>query len=191
MSLLRNILIQAFILTSLLGTANDAQMVSAGTFVPYVGKAQSSDSGATTKFELTPYVSYGLQFHMFGPHYFMPELGLAYYHESAKKTKKRILFFHYDFSYIWSSSFIIRYGWTTYWQTISGGGGSINLRNGDSYTDYTALSSPRDSYYTTLDLGGEFFINPTRSVRLDFNMMNARDLENRAFNYILTYNWYL
>lgn len=108
-----------------------------------------------------------------------------------RRLKSAFCFFHYDFSYIWSSSFIIRYGWTTYWQTISGGGGSINLRNGDSYTDYTALSSPRDSYYTTLDLGGEFFINPTRSVRLDFNMMNARDLENRAFNYILTYNWYL
>tara|TARA_Y100000768_G_C23759798_1_gene578043 strand:- start:129 stop:626 length:498 start_codon:yes stop_codon:yes gene_type:complete len=165
--------------------------VSAGTFVPYFGKSQSSDSGATTKFELTPYVSYGLQFHMFGAHYFVPELGLAYYHESAKKTRKRILFYHYNFSYILNPSFIIRYGFTTYWQRISGDGGSINLRNGDSYTDYTALSSPRDSYYTTLDLGGEFFLKPNRSVRLDFNMMNARDLENRAFNYILTYNWYL
>ncbi|MCO4754665.1 MAG: hypothetical protein KC478_09280 [Bacteriovoracaceae bacterium] len=191
MNLFKNILIKALTLTSLMLPAQAAHLVSTGTFVPFVNKAQTSDSGATQKFELTPYVSYGQQFHISGPHYFMPELGLAYYNESAKKTKKRILFFHYDFSYVLSTSFILRYGLTTYWQTISGDGGTVRLRNGQSYTNYPALSGSQSTYYSTLDLGGEFFFMPNRSARLDFNMMNARDFDNRAFNYILTYNWYL
>lgn len=191
-----NILPKAFILISVLlayagSGAYAAHMVTTGTFVPFINKAQVSDEGATQKFELTPYIGYGQQIHINGPHYFMPEIALAYYVSPAKKTKKRVVFLHYDFSYILSSAFILRYGLSTYWYTQSGDGGTVTLRNGNNYSKFKAPSKTSTSYFSTLDFGGEFFIRQTRSIRLDFNMMNARDFKNRAYNYILTYNWYL
>ena len=188
-----SISIKAFILISffLALPARGAHLVTTGTFVPYFNKAQISNTGATRKFELNPYVGYGQQFHISGPHYFMPEIALAFYLDNAKKTTRRTLFLHYDFSYVLTNVFLLRYGLTTYWHTIEGEGGTVTLRNGDSYSDFKAPSKARTSYYTTVDFGGEYFFNPVRSLRLDVNMMNARDFENRAFNYILSYNWYL
>lgn len=168
-----------------------AHLVSTGTFVANFNKAQVNDAGDKKKFELVPYLSYGQQFHITGPHYFMPELALAYYLNPAKKTKKQIVFLRYDFSYILSRSFILRYGLSTYWKIVSGEGGTVTLKNGSSYSDFPAPSGRNVSYYTTVDFGAEFFFNKSRGLRLDFNMMNAGDFDNRAFNYILTYNWYL
>lgn len=168
-----------------------AHLLSTGTFVSNFSKAQASDSGATKKFELVPYFGYGQQFNLGGPHYFMPELALAYFIDTPKKTDKKIVFLRYNFSYILSGSIILRYGLSTYWQIISGDGGTVVLRNGDSYKAFPAPDNRSVSYYTTADFGAEYFFNRTRSARFDLNLANAFDFENRAFNYILTYNWYL
>ncbi|MEX0799347.1 MAG: hypothetical protein WD025_07875 [Bacteriovoracaceae bacterium] len=187
-----NIFIKAFLLISFVLPVHGAHLVGVGTFVSYFNKVQVSDSGATRKFDLTPYFSYGQQFHIQGPHYFMPEIGLAYYHQTPKKVKKSTLFFHYDFSYIVSSQFIFRYGLTTYRHTISGEGGTISVRNGDNgYADFEVPSSARTTFFTTVDLGGEYFFNPKNSARFDLHIMNIRNFKNRAYNYLLTYNWYL
>lgn len=188
-----SIFAKALILISLVGLnkANASHVFTTGTFVQNFNKTQASDSGATTKFDLVPYIGYGRQFHLSGAHYFMPEIALAYYLENAEKVSRRTVFLHYDFSYIASQRFILRYGLTTYWYTIDGDGGSVNLRNGDSYSEFPAPDGAVTSYYTTVDFGAEFFINPRRALRLDFNLMNVRDWDNRILNYILTYNWYL
>lgn len=171
--------------------AQSAHLVGAGTFVPYFGKAQVSDSGATRFFDLNPYFFYGQQFHISGPHYFMPEIGLAFYTDNPEGSKRRTIFLHYDFSYVLAQSFILRYGISTYWDTISGEGGTVTLKNGENYQEFDAPSGTHTSYYSTLDIGGEYFVRQNRSLRLDFNLMNARDWDNRAWNYLLTYNWYL
>ena len=187
-----NILIKVSILISLLScAAQGAHRLAAGTFVSYFNKIQINKDGATKKFELTPYFSYGQQFHISGPHYFVPELGFAYFQSMPRKTHKRILFFHYDFSYILSQNFVLRYGWTTYRETVGGEGGTVTLRNGEFYSEFTVPSKERTSFYTTLDLGVEHFFSQANSARLDLHIMNARDLEDRAYNYLLTYNWYL
>lgn len=161
-----------------------------GTYVPYFNKTQVSNDGSRQTFELTPYFGFGKQIQMSGPNYFMPELGLAYYMENAKKNQKSIIFLRYDFSYILSQKFILRYGLTNHWLRISGDGGTVSLRNGSGYADFKAPDSTSTSYFTTLDLGTEYFLKPSLALRLDFNMMSFQNMENSAFNYILTVNFY-
>jgi hypothetical protein len=161
-----------------------------GTFVPYFNKVQVNTSGETKTFELTPYLGISTQLNMSGPHYFVPELGYAHYLENAKKTQKSVFFLRYDFSYILSQKFILRYGLTNHWMRISGDGGTVTLRNGSRYTAFKAPSETKTSYFTTLDVGGEFFIKQNLSVRLDLNMMSFQNMENSGFNYLLTLNFY-
>ncbi len=110
----------AFIAISLSAPAFGAHLLGAGTYVPYFGKAQVNDSGSTRLFDLNPYFFYGQQFHIAGPHYFMPEVGAAFYTDNPEGSKRRTIFLHYDFSYVLLQNFIIRYGLSTYWDTITG-----------------------------------------------------------------------
>ena len=165
-------------------------MYSAGTYVPYFNKVQTSNTGATKKFELTPYFGLGWQFHIAGPQYFTPELGYAHWLDNAKKTKKSMVFLHYNFSYVLSPSFLWRYGLTTHWYRIGGDGGTVTLRNGNGYTDFHAPSKTVTSYFTTFNLGAEFFMDREKSLRFDLHMMNANEFENKAYNYLLTINFY-
>lgn len=186
--LLRSIVAVTFLIN--LSQANAVTMYSTGTYVPYFDKVQVSNSGATQKFDLNPYFAIGKQFNMSGPHYFMPELGYTYWLETAKKVKKNIIFLHYNFSYILSQRFIFRYGLTTHWYKIKGEGGTVSLRNGDGYTNFKAPDKEVTTYFTTLNLGSEFFFNKRLALRFDLNMMNVNELEQRAYNYLFTVNFY-
>lgn len=177
-------------LLSLSLQAKSVFMYSTGTYVPYFNKMQVSNSGATQKFTLNPYLSVGKQFQISGPHYFMPELGYSYWIETAKKTKKSMIFLQYNFSYILSGNFIFRYGLSTHWYKIKGGGGTVSLRNGDGYSKFRSPSTEVTTYFTTLNLGSEYFFKKTLSLRFDLNLMSVNEFENQASNYLLTVNFY-
>jgi hypothetical protein len=178
-----------FILSPLLGSA---YVINAGTYVPYFNQAQVSDSGETQKFDINPYFGAGTQISMSGPHYFLPEIGFSYFLETPKNTKKDIIFLHYNFGYTLNSQFIIRYGLTNHWYRLHGLGGSVTLSNGNGKTTFPSPDKTVVTYFTTLNLGGEFMLSSREfSVRYDLNIMSFQELDNRAFNYILTLNWYL
>lgn len=161
-----------------------------GTFVPYFQKAQVNESGSRQFFDINPYFSMGHKFPMTSTLSFAPELGLAYYIGTAKKVNKRTLFLHYDFAHQLRDRFVLRYGLTSYWYTISGQGGTVSLRNGSSTVEFPAPSKPSTSYFTTLDLGLEFLDNTDHSIRFDLNLMSVGQMKNSAINYILTFNFY-
>jgi len=165
-------------------------MYSAGTYVPFFNKVQTSDAGDTRKFDLNPYFGIGTQLPMSGPHYFMPEFGYAYFMEPATNTRKDMFFLHYNFAYTFSESLIWRYGLTTHWYRLMGLGGTQTLDNGNSTTEFNSPDRTVITYFTTLNLGAEFFINREMSLRFDLNMMNSNDLEDRAYNYLFTLNFY-
>jgi len=165
-------------------------MYSGGTYVPFFNKAQINNSGDSQKFDLTPYAGIGKQFHLAGPQYFMPELGLAYWLENAKKTQKSMVFLHYNFSYVLSPLLIWRYGLSTHWYRIKGEGGTVSLRNGNGTSTFNAPSKTVTSYFTTFNLGAEFFLSRERSIRFDLQMMNVNKFEDKAYNYLLTLNLY-
>lgn len=186
--LLRSCVTFLFILFS--HNAFSVIMYSTGTYVPYFDKMQVSNSGSTQKFALNPYISIGKQFQISGAHYFMPELGYSYWIETAKKIKKSMIFLQYNFSYILTRSLIFRYGLSTHWYKIKGEGGTVSLRNGDGYTNFKAPDKQVTTYFTTLNLGTEYFFKKTLSLRFDLNMMNINEFKNKSSNYLLTVNFY-
>lgn len=180
-----------FILISFyISNASAVTMYSAGTYVPYFDKVQVSNSGATQRFALNPYFAVGKQFQLTGTQYFMPELGYSHWLETAKKVQKSMIFLHYNFSYILSNNFIFRYGLSTHWYRIKGEGGTINLRNGSGYRDFKAPDKTITTYFTTVNLGTEYFYDRTLGIRFDLNMMDVNEFEQRAYNYLFTVNFY-
>lgn len=168
-----------------------AIMYSVGSYVPYFNRVQTSNSGATQTFEINPYFGIGGQYSLSGPHYFMPELGYSYFLNTGENVRKDTLFLHYNFSYVITNTFIARYGITNHWYRIMGQGGSVNLSNGNSKTRFPSPDKTVISHFNTLNAGLEYFIsNKKYSVRFDFETMNTGDLDNRAYNYLLTVNFY-
>lgn len=165
-------------------------MYSTGTFVPYYNQMQVSDSGAKQSFDINPYLGIGTVYNISGKHFFTPEFGYSFFLDNAKKTKKDVIFLHYNFATAFTSEHILRYGLTTHWYRISGDGGDVRLKNGNSYSNFKAPSKTVTTYFTTLDIGYEFFFKSDMTLRFDLNMMSAAELENKSFNYLLTLNFY-
>lgn len=189
---MQRVLLQIGLISSFFLSVNSiaSTMYSVGTYVPYFNKMQVADSGQTQKFSMTPYFAFGGQMQMTATHYFMPELGYARWLETAEKVNKSLIFLHYNFSYILSPNFIFRYGLTTHWYKIKGEGGTVRLRNGDGYTNFEAPDKDVTTYFTTINLGGEYFFKKSISTRFDLNMMSVNEFENNAYNYLLTVNFY-
>jgi hypothetical protein len=165
--------------------------ISAGTYVPFFNKAQTSTKGDTKKFEINPYISIGTQIQMSPSQYFVPEFGYAYYLESSKNVTRDTFFLHYDFAYVLHSTLLLRYGLTTHWYRIMGKGGSQTLSNGGSKTSFPLPDKTVITYFSTIDLGAEIFFNSKRNaVRFDLNIMSIAEMDSKAYNYILTFNWY-
>lgn len=171
---------------------SSAYMVSTGTYVPYLNKAQVSNAGATQKYDLNPYVGIGTNFKMSGMQYFLPEFGYAYFMDNAAGSRREMIFLHYNFGYVLSSEFILRYGLSTHRYRIIGKGGTTTLDNGTSTSEFVNPSRTRESYFTTINLGGEyFFMQRSKGLRFDLNIMSFSEFENRVYNYLLSVNFYL
>lgn len=160
-----------------------------GTYVPFFNKVQVSESGATQTFDFNPYLGIGKPIRYKGAHFFLPEFGYTFFTTTAKKTNKSIVFFKYNFGYF-LKNFVIRYGFTTHWYRLGGEGGTVTLNNGNSTTDFKAPSTTQTTYFTTLDLGTEYFLSKSIGVRFDLNTMSFTNSDSMAFNYLLTFNYY-
>lgn len=180
-----------FILVFIFPFSAWAYFISAGTYVPYFNKVQVSNTGETQKFRINPYFGIGTQLLLSGPNFFTPEFGYTYFLENAKNTRRDQIYLHYNFSYTLNSNFVLRYGLTNNWYRLHGLGGSVTLDNGNSKTTFPSPDKTVVTYFSTLNVGGEFiFTNRQYSLRFDFQTMSFKKLENRSYNYLLTFNFY-
>lgn len=164
---------------------------SVGTHVPFFNQVQTSTSGGSQVFAINPYLGIGTQFHLAGGNYFMPELGYSYYTDTGSNYNRDTIFLHYNFAYVITNKFIARYGITSHTYRLTGGGGSQTLSNGNGSTRFPSPNKTVSSSFTTLNAGMEYFLSSKNySIRFDFNIMNSNDLDNRAYNYLLTVNIY-
>jgi len=166
-------------------------MVSTGTYVPYLNKAQVSTSGSTQKYDLNPYIGIGTNFPMTSSQYFLPEFAYSYFMDNASGSRREMVFLHYNFGYVLSPDALLRYGLSTHWYRIIGKGGTTTLDNGTGTTSFANPDKTVTTYFTTLNLGAEYFINSKQnSIRFDLNMMSFKDFDKRVYNYLLTYNFF-
>lgn len=160
-----------------------------GTFVPYFGKMQVSDSGDTQTIDLNPYLGIGTNFRLKGNFLALPEAGYTFFTSTAKKNTKSIIFLKYNFGYAFKK-FILRSGLSTHWYRLGGEGGTVTLSNGTGQTDFKAPLTTKTTYFTTLDFGVEYLFSTKFGARFDLNTMGFNNSESLAFNYILSFNYY-
>lgn len=166
-------------------------VLTTGSYVPYFNQAQVDETGGTRKIDINPFFSVGTQMPLWGAHYFTPELGYVYFINNPTDISRSIIYLGYNFSYIWRDNLLFRYGLATHRYTIKGEGGEQRIRNGDGHTTFPSPDKTVTTYYTTLNFGTEAFVRPrSMSIRFDLEIMSFQKLENRAYNYLLTFNWY-
>lgn len=182
----------AYIFLLLLFSSNLlAYSISTGTHVPYFQSAQISNSGAKQTFDINPYIGIGTNIPMSASQYFLPEFGYSYYLDNPAGSRREVLFLHYNFGYVLSNVFLLRYGLTTHYYRIIGKGGTTTLANGNSTKAFVNPNRTSTTVFTTLNLGGDYFFDSKqKSIRFDLNMMSFRDFRNRMYNYLLTLNFY-
>jgi hypothetical protein len=179
-----------FIVSFLHLNLNASILYSGGTYVSYFNEVQTNTSGGTRSFAITPYLGIGSPLPLTSEIFFIPELGYVYYTDSATDLKKETVMLHYNFTYAFTDQFHLRYGLTTNWYKLKGEGGKQRLKNGNGYSDFDSPDSTVTTYFTTFDIGLELFFQQGNSFRFDFQIMNAKEFEERQYNYLLTFNFY-
>lgn len=180
-----------FVIVSFFSIQSFGYFLSTGTHVPYLAKAQTNNSGSTEIFSINPYFGIGTQLNLGKAHYFSPEIGYAYYADGVEGSRSESILLQYNFSYVLTNQFALRYGLSNHWFRIVGKGGTVTLNNGSDTREFAAPSRTVTSYYSTLNFGLEYMFQSKKfSLRFDLNMMNFREFENRVFNYLLTFNFY-
>jgi hypothetical protein len=155
-----------------------------GTYVPYFNKAQVSDSGASKKFELNPFVSYSSTIPL-GTFSFIPEFGLSMDMNESPGYQKDYIFIRYMFGHSISPIMQLRYGLSTTWIKMTSEGGSTSLNNGGSTSTYYYPGGSKQSYITTLDGGLEWNFKQIYTLRFDLQIMSFTNFDKWNYNYIL------
>lgn len=164
-------------------------LVGVGTFVPHAFKAQSNNDGSREFFVFNPYVSLHTIIPIRGDHFFNPEIGFVFHTDNDDGTSARTLFLSYDFTYRLYSSFVLRYGLSTFAFMNGGDGGEVTLGNGSSTATFYSPDQTHSSYVSSLDIGVEYFYRPHYSVRFQTYIARFLSSDARSVYYTLSINY--
>ncbi len=180
------------ILFGLLLTQTSFALVSAGGYVPFGLSTQKETTGSKNTLSFDPMVGVNTIFATpFTGHLFLPEFAMAFHGTGQDGYKKSTMFFLLDFGYQLRAQTILRYGVGTVLTRISGDGGTVNLLNGNTPTDFYAPNEARTSWNTTVDLGIEHSFSSDYALRFQTYIFSMFDAEARKLSYSLNLVYYL
>jgi len=156
--------------------------------------AQKNVQGSKESSSLDPGLSISYQMQIQGEHFFLPRLGHIQHSKSKDnygKQTRTTLFVLWDLGYRAHPQFLFRYGLGTFITKISGDGGEVSVRNGQTGTQtaYKPTQQKNAAYNTTLDLGLAYTFDPHWSLEVDTYIF-AWAASHRYLTYSGSLNFY-
>ncbi len=154
-------------------------------------KDAQGGSNATT---IHPGINGKLIFNISGSNSFNPEFGYVFHRETADTygtQSKKTIYILWDLSYAITKKLILQYGIGTFMTKISGDGGTVSVRNGESGT--ATAYKPEESvtsYNSTLNLGVEYFFFDKTSFKGEGFVFSFLSSEKRNIKYAISLHQY-
>lgn len=164
--------------------------VGVGTLTHNFLTAQDDTTGSTTNIEIAPTVLLGtnLPFFFSGSN-FVPAIGYAKFFTEDKTSKSEwILQLHANQEVF--SGFYFLYGMSTYITRIGGDGVDVQLNNGNGYSTFYAPKETKNSYTSSIDLGGEVVMTSEWTGRLQVSIMRFLSSERRRVSHLISANYF-
>jgi hypothetical protein len=127
---------------------------------------QNSKTGSISTFSYAPYLAMGANFYLNQNINLVPEVGYVLQRNAESSAiKKDTFWLKSDFSFHLSEQLKLRLGTSIIMNSISGNGGEEELNNGNSKEEYYIPSDRRTAINQTVDLGIEYFLSETLSLK--------------------------
>ncbi len=160
-----------------------------GTWLENYGQVQANRSGETNGFEITPYLSLGLEYDLQNKMSLLPEIGYVFQRTDEAITKNQFLI-RGDFAYQAHPNLRLRLGSSLIITSFAGDGGEDTLRNGNSTEVYYIPEERKNTYNQTLDFGVEY-LQDRMSIKLQNYIFAWNEEEERMTTYSLSLNYFV
>ncbi len=172
-------------------SANKNISFNLGSHTEFYDAVQNDDSGGLRKFDLAPTIGIGLKWPLKSQFLFLPEFNWVL-PQTMEKSHIMINTFmlRADAGYDLLSWLRLRLGTSLMWQNQQGKGGTAQMNNGNTTSNFYYPDENRSSLNNTLDFGLESVFDPL-AVRLQVYTYSVFKKEQRQFSYtvFLTYYW--
>lgn len=161
-----------------------------GSHTEFYNAVQNDDSGGLRKFDFAPTVGVGLLWPVQSKFLFLPEFNWVL-PQTMENSHIMINTFmlRADGGYDLLSWLRLRLGTSLMWQNQQGKGGTAQMNNGNTTSNFYYPDENRSSLNNTLDFGLETLFNPF-SVRLQAYTYSVFKKEQRQFSYTLFASYY-
>lgn len=181
-----SLILLALCIATLPGSAD--ALVGVGNYVPSFLKAQADKQGGTTKFEFNPFIS--LDYVLKAPfgHFFNPEVGYVFRQDAEDESSIKTIFLMYNLERPLNSKLVVRYGFGTFMDKISGEGKTVVLQNGSGTLPFYSPSESVTSYTSSFNLGMKYLMTKQSSLRFDLNVLRFAS-SRRTLSYLVSYTF--
>ena len=160
--------------------------IGIGGYVPFGFNTQRTDSGKNNSLAFDPMLVFYKKWPLFKRHFLFGEIGYVLHIREEDSYTKNTYFLACDLAWFMKPSLFLRYGVGLFFTSISGGGESIQTRNGAGTTDYAAPSRLVVSQNMTFNLAFEFEVGPRHSLKLASYTFGLLDSKKRKVSYALS-----
>lgn len=162
--------------------------LSAGALLSYPGSIQTDSSGNEGLLNFDPLVIISLEKQLTQHFSLRPNLGITLPSSSRDGDDISIWSFYLnaDLSYKLVDSFNLTYSLGWYFYRISGNGGTQELGNGSSKSEFFLPNGSTMSHNLVNNIGVEYALNSSWSLHLQSMIFNLLSDQDRNFSIILT-----
>lgn len=167
-------------------------IVGVGGYVPFGMNTQKEAEGGTNALTFHPMITVNKVFKINEQHFFVPEIGYAYHLNTGDNYDKKTIFILWDMGIRLGHGLVFHYGLGTFMTKISGDGGAVEVRNGESGTaTFYMPSETVTSYNTTVNAGLELIFDPNYAAKIESYLFSPASSDKMKISYSLSLNYYL
>lgn len=163
--------------------------LNVGSHTEYFDGVQNDASGGTRKIDFAPTIGGSIVLPLSESFTFNPEINWVLPLSSSDKIIKNLFMFRADVGYLPIDWLRLRLGTSLMWLNQNGGGGSVDVSNGNSSSTFYYPDENRSSLNNTLDVGAEFLLGQW-ALRLQTYVYSAFKEERRQISYTLFVSYY-
>ena len=169
---------------------NKKLYINLGSHTEFYNAVQNDDSGGLRKFDLAPTLGVGLLWPLQSQFSFLPEFNWVL-PQTMEKSNIMINTFmlRADAGYDLVSWLRLRLGTSLMWQNQQGKGGTAQMNNGNTTSNFYYPDENRSSLNNTLDFGLETAFDPF-AIRLQVYTYSVFKKEQRQFSYTIFASYY-
>lgn len=155
------------------------------------GRYQTNVDGSKSKFNGELAVEAEVSYELNKKWRLLSDFGILFPNSEEDHISKQTFWLNEQAAWIFTDSWLLRFGAGVYMHSITGSGGTVAVRNGPGTTNFFSPEQRSTARNVTLQLGLEHYLTPFLSLKVENFLFNPFNSRNRTVNFLLTIKYHL